>query len=322
MKPIRVELPTGLGVGPVNAYLFTEPEVVLVDAGVKSEDCWQALGEALAEHGLVPSDVSRVVITHPHVDHFGLACRLTQESDATVWICELGAPWLDAEANMWEGRQAFYRNHFLNHLGLDPLAIKAIGGGLDSLRALADPVPTERVVTFRPDGLLQLGGHSWQVLHTPGHATSQTCFYQADTEQLISADMLLAIAPTPVVEQPLDGSTYRTPSLPDFLRSLDLLESLEISEVYPGHGRPFGDHRQVIKRQRARIAERTAECLDLVRAGYETIPGLVEAMYAHHPPGSRLVGLWMLVGYLDLLIAEGAVVEQTVDGVWHYTPAP
>ncbi len=48
------------------------------------------------------------------------------------------------------------------------------------------------------------------------------------------------------------------------------------------------------------------------------IPDLVEAMYAHHPPGSRLVGLWMLVGYLDLLIAEGAVVERTVDGVWRY----
>ncbi len=41
MKPIRIELPTGLGVGPVNAYLFTEPEVVLVDAGVNSDECWR-----------------------------------------------------------------------------------------------------------------------------------------------------------------------------------------------------------------------------------------------------------------------------------------
>ncbi len=158
---------------------------------------------------------------------------------------------------------------------------------------------------FKPDGVLQLGGHAWQVLHTPGHATSQTCFYQPDTRQLISADMLLAIAPTPVVEQPLDGSTYRTPSLPDFLASLDLLEALEIDDVYPGHGRPFGEHRQVIARQRERIAQRTAECLVLVQAGHDTIPDLVEAMYNHHPPGSRLVGLWMLVGYLDLLIAQG-----------------
>ena len=40
MQPIRIDLPTNLGVGPVNAYLFTQPEVVLVDAGIKSAECW------------------------------------------------------------------------------------------------------------------------------------------------------------------------------------------------------------------------------------------------------------------------------------------
>ena len=300
MKPNRIELPTGLGVGPVNAYLFTEPEVVLVDAGVKSDDCWQALSDALAEHGLTVADISRVVITHPHVDHFGLACRLTEESDATVWICELGASWLDASANMWAGRQAFYREHFLNHLGLEPDVIAAIGGGLDNLRALADPVPPDRVVTFMPDGVLQMGGHAWQVLHTPGHATSQTCFYQPETEQLISADMLLAIAPTPVVEQP--SSTAGTPphSLSARLPGIgsDLLEALEIDDVYPGHGRPFGEHRQVIERQRERIAQRTAQCLVLVQAGHDTVPDLVEAMYARPPAGisaSSGCGCWSVI---------------------------
>ena len=42
------------------------------------------------------ADVARVVITHTHVDHYGLAGRLVAESDATVWVSELGAPWLSA----------------------------------------------------------------------------------------------------------------------------------------------------------------------------------------------------------------------------------
>ena len=47
MEPIRLELPTDLGVGPVNAYLFTQPEVVLVDAGIKTDACWEALVDCL-----------------------------------------------------------------------------------------------------------------------------------------------------------------------------------------------------------------------------------------------------------------------------------
>ncbi|MEZ4518693.1 MAG: MBL fold metallo-hydrolase [Chloroflexota bacterium] len=88
--PIRIELPTGLAVGTVNAYLFIQPEPVLIDAGIKSEECWEALVTQLAEYGLAPRDLSRIVITHAHVDHFGLAARLVEESDATVWSCDLG----------------------------------------------------------------------------------------------------------------------------------------------------------------------------------------------------------------------------------------
>ena len=118
MEPIRLELPTDLGVGPVNAYLFTQPEVVLVDAGIKTDACWEALVDGLAAHGLAPADVARIVITHTHVDHYGLAGRLVAESDATVWVSELGAPWLSAADEKWQERLVYYRDDFLRHLGL------------------------------------------------------------------------------------------------------------------------------------------------------------------------------------------------------------
>jgi glyoxylase-like metal-dependent hydrolase (beta-lactamase superfamily II) len=318
MEPVRIELPTGLGVGPVNAYLFTQPEVILVDAGIKSEQCWIALNEALAGHGLNPADIARVVITHPHVDHYGLAARIVTESDATVWIAEPGAPWLLATGNLWQERLDYYRDDFLRHVGLPAELVDAALAGIRSLEKRADPLPPDCVITFRTDGMLQMGGLAWQVLPAPGHASMQTVFYQPDTRQLISADMLLAVAPTPVVEQPPPGSTRRVPSLPQFLQSLDVLEALEIDVVYPGHGRPFGDHRRVIRRQRDRIMQRKAECLGHVRNGQATLPELLESMYAHQPSGSRTMGLWMLVGYLDLLIADNLVRQEQVDCIWHY----
>ena len=92
MEPYRLELPTGLQVGTVNAYLFTEPEPVLVDTGIKSDACWLALEEGLAQQGLAVGDISRVIITHPHVDHHGQAGAIAANSAATIWISNLGAP--------------------------------------------------------------------------------------------------------------------------------------------------------------------------------------------------------------------------------------
>jgi glyoxylase-like metal-dependent hydrolase (beta-lactamase superfamily II) len=321
MEPIRIELPTGLGVGSVNAYLFEHPEAVLVDAGIKSDECWDALVDGLAWRGLAVRDLSRVVITHAHVDHYGLAGRIVAESDATVWISDLGAPWLLPAAEKWQARLDFYRDDFLLHLGLPQAAIDAALLNMRVLGSQADPVPAERLVTFRPDGVLQMGGAAWQVIHTPGHASMQTVFHQPERRQLLSADMLLAVTPTPVVEQPPPGESRRAPALPLFLRSLDAVGALDVEVVYPGHGRPFGNHRDVVARQRERIRQRRAECLACVRAGLATIPELLDAMYAHQPPGMRMAGLWMLVGYLDLLIdAEQITCEENSDGLWRYRP--
>lgn len=317
MEPLRLEFPIGWSMGSVNVYLFTQPEVVLVDAGVKTDDCWEMLVDGLAAHGVAVPDISRVIITHPHVDHFGLAGRIAAESDATVWICELGAPWLTDMDGMWADRLAYYREDFLPPVGLPPETNEMIVQGMKGLAAHADPVPAERVVTFRPDGTLQLGGLEWRVIHTPGHAAAQTVFYQEETRCLLSADMLLAVTPAPVIDHPAPGER-RTPSLPLFLRSLDALEALEIDTVYPGHGRPFGDHRSVIARQRERIAARKGQCLDFIRAGQSTIPELLESLYAHQPPAGRVAGMWMLIGYLDLLLDEGAIAVATLDGTYHY----
>lgn len=318
MEPIRLELPTGWAMGPVNAYLFTQPEIILVDAGLKTADCWAALNDGLAAQGIAVRDVARVVITHPHVDHFGLAGRIVSESDATVWIYEAGAPWLSATGGMWAARHAYYRDTFLPRLGLPPAMAEMTLAGLRGLAALADPVPAERIVTFQPGGALQMGGRAWDILYAPGHAGTQTIFYQTETRRLLSADMLLAVTPAPVIEHPPPGQDRRPPSLPLFLRSLDALETLNVEMVYPGHGRPFGDPRRVIGRQRERIMSRKAECLALIHAGRRTVPDLLDGMYAHQPPESRVAGLWMLVGYLDLLLADGAVREEEIDGVGHY----
>ena len=319
MKPIRIELPTGFQVGSVNAYLFTEPEPILIDCGVKSDASWQALIAGLAEHNLTPSDLHQIIITHPHVDHFGQVDVLAEHSSADVLISELGVDWLTDTRTMWAKRIAYYRDDFLPKVAMSADMINMVAAYMQQSEDITDPLPRERITTFPLDGALMMGGLSWQVIHTPGHASHQTCFYQAETKQFISADMLLAKTPTPVVERPLPPHHQRIPGLHQFLDSLDLVSALDIDTVYPGHGEPFGDHRQLIQYQRDRIHMRKEQCYDAIAAGHHTVYDLTAQLYSTQPPELRFAGMWMTVGYLDLLKAEKRIIEQEIDGVWQYT---
>lgn len=317
MNPFRIELPTPFDVGPVNVYLFTEPEPVLVDTGVDSDESWAVLQAGLAVHGLAVADLQRVVITHAHVDHFGAAARLTAHGDAQIYIADLGYEWLAAPKRKWAQRIAFYRDYFLAPCGLSTQAQQMVIAYMTYAAESSTAVDPERITTFTAGDQLMMGGLDWKVLHMPGHASHQTCFYQATTRQFISADMLLHKAPTPIVEEPPDGKTRR-PSLPLLLDSFTVLEGLDIATAYPGHGPLIHNPQEIIQQQRQRIQTRKQEALNHIRQGCQTVIELVNIMYAHYPENARIAGLWMVVGYLDLLKTEGAVEERETGGVWRY----
>lgn len=319
--PIRIELPNQLQGGPVNAYLFPEPEPVLVDTGAKVD--WALLQDGLAAHGFSVADLSRVIISHAHVDHFEAASLIAAASDAQIWVSDAAYDWAARPQTLWPQRIAFYRDVFLPQTAVPPQMVAIILNYMQTTAATCDPIPASRLVAFPVDGQLEIGGMSWQVYHTPGHASHQTIFYQPETRRLLSSDMLLQRTPTPVVECPPIGHPRaggdRIPALPQFLDSLALVEGLDVDIVFPGHGEPFRNYREIIRQQRARIMQRKAECLDWVRQGYDTAVTITQQMYANRLATIMFAGLWMVIGYLDLLLAENAITVQEIDGVLHYT---
>ena len=316
MIPIRIELPNQLQGGPVNAYLFPNPEPVLVDTGAKVD--WAVLQDGLAAHGFTIADLSRVIITHAHVDHFESASRIAAESDAQIWVSDVAYDWVAQPQTLWSQRIAFYRDVFLPQTAVPADMVNIILTYMQATAASCDPVPADRIVTFPANGKIPIGGMRWQVFHTPGHASHQTIFYQPQTRRLLASDMLVQRTPTPVVECPPNGS-QRIPALPQFLDSLALVEGLDVDVVFPGHGEPFHNYREIIQQQRRRIMKRKAECLDWVRQGYDTAVTITQHMYANRPTTIMFAGLWMVVGYLDLLLAEGKITMQEINGVHHFS---
>jgi glyoxylase-like metal-dependent hydrolase (beta-lactamase superfamily II) len=73
MRIIPISLPTPFYVGPVNVYLIAEDPITLIDTGPKTKEANDALHEGLRKARIRISDIRRIVLTHAHEDHCGLA---------------------------------------------------------------------------------------------------------------------------------------------------------------------------------------------------------------------------------------------------------
>lgn len=307
--PIRIELPTIFGMTTVNCYLFLEPVPTLIDCGEKTAASWKALNDALAEYGLKISDIKRLIITHAHVDHIGMAGKIVAASACEVWVSDYVYPWAVNLAEMRQQRIDLI-DELLELAGEHPhIPIKQhFLSFMEGFRKNWDPIPVNHVKRFAVDETLEIGGLDWEVIYTPGHCINQTCFYQAEQKALISADMLLKITPTPASDLTLEAPFQRVKALPLMLQSYQKIAALDIERVYPGHYKTFSNHLDLITKQTTRIEKRKQECLVIIQNGASNFFDILNGLYKNRfsPPAFP-----MLMGYLDLLLEDGAITTVT-----------
>src|SRR5271166_4345699 len=109
----RLAIPTPFMVGRVNAYLIEDSPLTLVDSGPNSAKALDELEQALAARGHRIEDIELLVITHQHMDHFGLASILARRSGAEVAALDVLAPFLASY-----GREADLDDRFAEALML------------------------------------------------------------------------------------------------------------------------------------------------------------------------------------------------------------
>ncbi len=193
--------------------------------------------------------VARLLVTHFHPDHMGLAGWLAEASGAPLLMSR--TEWLMGRMLALDDTPAFVeagaRHDAAAGLDAEMVRLRRERGNLFRRSVVPPPASFERLVAG--DELVAAGTH-WRVIVGEGHAPEQVTLYSAERRILIAADQLLPRI-TPVV-----GVWAHAPDsdpLGDFLRSLDRYADLpEDCLVLPSHGRPYrGLHRRIAELQGA-----------------------------------------------------------------------
>ena len=295
-----VRMPLPFALDHINLWLLEDgPGWTIVDAGYATAQT-KGLWERIFTERLGGRPVTRIIVTHFHPDHIGLAGWLCERWQAPMWITE--KEWLHARV-MSRGSEDFVplRREFGRRAGLDPASSELFGDREKSYRRGVPSVPP----SFRriEDGtMLTIGGREWRVVVGEGHAPELACLYCAETGVLISSDQVLPrISPNVSVQ----AHEPEGDPLACFLRSLEKLRTALPPEtlVLPSHNLPFfGLHTrldELVLHHQARCDEVLAACV-VPQSAVDLLPVLFRRPLDQHQTafalGEALAHLHYLIG--------------------------
>jgi len=313
----RLAIPTPFMVGRVNAYLIEDSPLTLIDSGPNSAKALDELEQLLAARGHRIEDIELLIISHQHMDHFGLASILARRSGAEVAALAALAPYLAAYGHETDLEDAFAEALMLRHgIPLEIVtALRAVSAGF---RAWGSAVEVTR--TFEDGEELRLRDRTLRVLHRPGHSPSDTVFHDEERSILLSADHLIAhISSNPLLARPLGGAPGaegpRPQALITYMGSLEQTREMDLELVLPGHGPPITEHRALIDERFRMHARRAEKIRRLIEAEPRTAHEIAHELWGNVAVTQAYLTLSEVLGHVDLLLRDGRVEERETDGV-------
>ncbi len=202
-----------------NILLIDDQQSVLIDTGYWSH---ADQTQALLQQVLGDKALTRIVNTHLHSDHCGGNAHLQAKYPQVQTLVPPG-----------------HANYVFDW---DPVALTYTPTGQHCPQFVADGV-------IAPDDVLSVANREWQALAAPGHDPNSIILFCAAESLLISADALWENG-FGVVFPELEGIH----AFQEVADTLDLIESLQVSTVLPGHGKPFTDVDAALARARSKLA--------------------------------------------------------------------
>jgi glyoxylase-like metal-dependent hydrolase (beta-lactamase superfamily II) len=302
---VRIPLPFQLN--HVNVYLIDDGEGwAVLDTGI-ANDATRASWEALLPGPLAGRRLTRLIVTHYHPDHIGLAGWLAERYDLPLLTTQttylqclnisLRPGALDAKV---------YRDFYLRN-GLDAQTTAIVTTQGHNYLKMVSPLPPtfQRITAGR---VLKIGGRRFSVLTGDGHAPEQAMLYCPEEKIFFAADQVLEkISPNVSVW----AVEPQGDPLGLYLRSLQMLaaELPEDTLVLPGHHRPFRGLYQRIAELNAhhekRCAAIAAACKSEPKSASELLPVMFNRALNPH---EMSFAFSEVLAHMNYMLAEGLLI--------------
>jgi glyoxylase-like metal-dependent hydrolase (beta-lactamase superfamily II) len=262
------------------------------------------------EQVLAERTLTRVIVTHYHPDHVGLAGWLTERSGLELSMSQTEYLFCQNMRHNPAALGGAMHRQFYRQRGLDDAAIDAVMGRGHHYTKLTTELPPvyRRLVAGER---LRIGEREFEILTGGGHAPEQVMLLNRDEGLFFAADQVLArISPNIGVWpwEPLADP------LGDYLRSLADLRRIVPDDVLalPAHNLPFyGLHQRLADLERhhaLRCAEIVAACADAPRTVAEVLPVLFPRALDAHQTG---FAFGEVLAHVNHMVRRGELAIET-----------
>jgi glyoxylase-like metal-dependent hydrolase (beta-lactamase superfamily II) len=300
-----LSLPTPFPVGPVNVHLVLRDPITLVDSGPLTDVAWQALQAGLSARGLAVKDVRRVLLTHGHHDHYGLAAKVADASGAQLWGGALDRKNFRQERNRKLLLDAMARSDF------DVATRFGVVASIAAVDRFAKPLEAWDELK----GGETLPGDGWSVLvrSTPGHTPGSLTFEIPEAGVLFTGDTVLKeITPNALVDEDPEepGRPFR--SVSTYFRSLEEIGRTNAGAMLlTGHGAPIPDWHAHKGRLDRLYGLRVGQIVRQLAKGPATIRELVAAIFPRVKTLNVFLAYSEILGFLMYLEDTGRVEKRS-----------
>jgi glyoxylase-like metal-dependent hydrolase (beta-lactamase superfamily II) len=312
-KIYKIELPIPFPMKTTNVFFIDDHPRTLVDTGIKTDASLEALEKGLEGIGFSFRSIERILITHGHIDHYGQAKKLSSLTGAPIYIHPKEYGRIRSMIHSF----GFLKSILLRNGIPDAMANQAIRF-IQSAQKMADPL--EEAFFLEEGSSLPFSSMTWKTIHCPGHSPGLICFYWPEKKAMFTGDHLLKeITPNPVLNVPDRKKPLRYPSLKEYLTSLEKIDKLDLSILFPGHGEIVDDPKSLIQKIFDHHKERTDHILSFLSQKEKTPFEIAMNLFPGVPPFEIFLGISEAVGHLEILKEEGKVKMTEREGKDYYS---
>jgi glyoxylase-like metal-dependent hydrolase (beta-lactamase superfamily II) len=317
---IKMPIPLGdTAPAHVNIYLVRGTEgYLLIDSGWNTDDSLATLNQSLAEIGTDIKDISRILVTHVHPDHYGMAGRIRRLSGARLLMHDIERGFISPRYMDME-ELLHQTDTLLTANGVPHEVMVRLRDATVGLGQYIDPAFPD--ASLHHGQVITTGLFTFTTLWTPGHSSGHICLYEPDRKILFSGDHIL---PTITPNISVNPQSIENP-LGRYLQSLQEMRNLDVELTLPGHDVPFKGYRGRIDEILEHHEQRNLEILkaldNMSRTTYEIAREITwgdRSRWTDLPDFHKRMAVFETLAHLEMMAAEGRLDRFPRDSIMYY----